>query len=80
MITYKFFDTCSLLLQANHLFEDDNENEKIVLSSITLQELEDIKTSNNKDAEIKYAARQLTRTLDECTGAYEVVIFTEDML
>lgn len=75
---YYFFDTCSLLLQANHLFETDDY--KIVISSITLQELEEIKTSARKDPEIKYAARQLLRVLDENAGSYEVHIFTNDML
>lgn len=32
---YKFFDTCSLLLKANHLF-DEQDDYKIVISSITL--------------------------------------------
>lgn len=74
---YKFFDTCSLLMQANHLFSHEYTT---VISSITLQELEEIKTSARKDPEIKYAARQLLRTLDENVGAYEVHIFTNDML
>ena len=34
MMTYKFYDTCSLLLKANNLF--DEENVKIVISSITI--------------------------------------------
>ena len=50
MMTYKFYDTCSLLLKTNHLF--DEEDVKVVISSISLKELEDIKTANNKDAEI----------------------------
>jgi predicted ribonuclease YlaK len=47
---------------------------------VTLQELEEIKTSARKDPEIKYAARQLLRVLDENAGSYEVHIFTNDML
>ena len=74
---YKFFDTCSLLMQANHLFSDEYTT---VISSVTLQELEEIKTSARKDPEIKYAARQLLRVLDENAGSYEVHIFTNDML
>lgn len=78
MITYKFYDTCSLLLKTNHLF--DEEDIKVVISSISLQELEDIKTANNKDAEIKYSARKLLNILNENPEAYEIWVFKEDML
>ena len=59
MRTYKFYDTSSLLLKANSLFEDGI---LFAISSITLNELENIKTSSHKDAEVKYAARKLTAT------------------
>ena len=75
---YKFYDTCSLLLKTNHLF--DEENVKIVISSVSLQELEDIKTASNKDAEIKYSARKLLNTLNENPEAYEIWVFKEEML
>ena len=75
--TYNFYDTSSLLLRASNLFE---EEENIVISSITLQELEDIKTNRNKSPDIKFAARKLLITLDEHIGAYEVVIFNQKML
>ena len=78
MMTYKFYDTCSLLLKTNHLF--DEENVKVVISSISLQELEDIKTANNKDAEIKYSARKLLNILNENPEVYEIWVFKEDML
>ena len=78
MMTYKFYDTCSLLLKTNHLF--DEENVKVVISSISLQELEDIKTANNKDAETKYSARKLLNILNENPKAYEIWTFKEDML
>ena len=78
MMTYKFYDTCSLLLKTNHLF--DEEDVKVVISSISLQELEDIKTANNKDAEIKYSARKLLNILNENPEAYEIWIFKEEML
>ena len=74
----KFYDTSSLLLKAGTLF-DENE-EKFAISSITLKELEEIKTSFNKDANIKYAARQLLHLLDEHDGEYEISIFKESML
>lgn len=66
MIT-KIYDTSSLLLLSEELF---NTGEKIVVTSVTLQELENIKVSTNKDANIKYAARQLLRLLDEYPDKY----------
>lgn len=78
MMTYKFYDTCSLLLKTNHLF--DEENVKVVISSISLQELEDIKTASDKDAEIKYSSRKLLNILNENPEAYEIWVFKEDML
>ena len=74
---YKFYDTCSLLLKASSLFDN---NEPFAISSITLNELEEIKTSPYKDAEQKYAARKLIHALREHRGEYDVHIFTEDML
>ena len=72
----KFYDTSSLLLKADDLFED---SEKFAISSITLEELEHIKTAANKDADIKYAARKLTHILDTHMGEYDVEIFNESM-
>ena len=74
---YRFYDTCSLLLRAENLFDTD---EQFAISSITLEELENIKTSTKKDADTKYAARQLLHALDEHIGEYDTHIFTEDML
>jgi predicted ribonuclease YlaK len=77
-MNYKFFDTCSLLLKANHLFDEDSY--KVVISSISLQELEDIKTAYNKDADVKYSARKVLATLNENPEAYEIWTFKEEML
>lgn len=77
MKTYKFYDTCSLLLKVDTLFEEENP---IVISSITLNELENIKTAMNKDPDVKYAARRLLHLLAEHPEAYEVHIFNMDML
>lgn len=73
----KFYDTSSLLLRANNLFDDE---EFFAISSITLEELENIKSSGTKDPEIKYTARKLLHSLDENRGKYDLHIFTEDML
>ena len=77
MKTYKFYDTCSLLLKVDTLFDEENP---IVISSITLNELENIKTAMNKDPDVKYAARKLLHMLSEHPEAYEVHIFNMDML
>lgn len=77
MMTYNFYDTSSLLLRVDDLFKD---TEQIIISSITLSELENIKTSNSKDIEIKQAARKLIRLLAENPDFYTVWNFTWDML
>lgn len=76
---YMFYDTSSLLLRADDLFTKP-EDENILISSITLQELENIKTSSNKDPEIKCAARHLLRLLDAHDIDQKLVIFTEQLL
>ena len=78
MKTYNFYDTSSLILRAENLFEDPNEN--IVISSITLQELENLKTSYSRDLEFKTKVRKLIRLLDENPEAYEVYIYFPEML
>lgn len=77
-MTTLFYDTSSLLLLAGRLF--DEINNKFAISSITLEELENIKTSNGKSSDIKFAARKLLKDLDEHHGEYDVVIFKEQML
>ena len=78
-MTYKFYDTCSLLLKVDNLWED---NVVVVLSSITLEELENIKTAANKDPDVKYAARKLAHELDEHfgDGSYTVMIWNNDLM
>ena len=77
-MTYKFYDTCSLLLKADNLF--DEEDTIVVISSISLQELEDIKTAYSKDADVKYSTRKVINSLNEHPGAYEIHVFKETML
>ena len=76
-MTYKFYDTCSLLLKANNLWDEDCI---IVISSITLEELENIKTSANKDPDVKFAARKIVHELDEHYGSYEVMIWNNALM
>lgn len=72
---YKCYDTCSLLEQAGHLFDSDEFI--LVISSITLEELENIKTSGNKDPDVKYAARKVLTDMDEHYGAFEIVLYND---
>ncbi len=71
---YKFYDTSSLLLRAEDLFTKE-EDKYIAISSITLKELENIKTSIHKSPEIKSAARHLLNLLDN--SDIEVIIYKD---
>ena len=71
----KFYDTCSLLKIGDALFNDDAE--KFAISSITLEELENIKTSSNKDPDVKYSARKLVHLLDEHYGEFDLHLYTK---
>ena len=75
---YKFYDTSSLLLKAANLFEI--QEERLIISSITLTELEDIKSSTTKDPDIKFAARRLLDLFTEHPDYYTVHVFNMDML
>ena len=68
----KFYDTSSLIKKVNSLFDS---NEIFVISSITLEELENIKTSSKKDNDIKYAARHLLQFMDLYPDRYQVIFF-----
>lgn len=65
-----FYDTNALLTLQEQVLK-----EKFVISSITLQELEDIKTSYKKDQEVKYKARKVIHILDENPDMYDVVVY-----
>lgn len=73
MNKYKFYDTSSLLM----LTEEELEGE-FIISSITLSELENIKTSRSKDPEVKFRARVVTRKLLENMN-YQVQIYSPEM-
>lgn len=66
-----FYDTCALLVAAKAL---QGSEEHFFISSITLEELETIKTSVHKDSEIKYQVRALLRFLVNNTDRYTVVL------
>ena len=71
-----YYDTCSLLIKG----KDIKEDEHILISSITIDELENIKTSANKDADVKYTARQLLRNINAHPNIYQVLIYKEKMI
>lgn len=66
-----FYDTSALLIDYEHLV---GSQEKFLISSITLQELEDIKTSRTKDEKIKYHARRALHFLMDYPDSHEVII------
>ena len=70
----KFYDTNALLE-----LQEEVLGEKFAISSVTLEELENIKTAKNKTEEIRYKARKIVHILDENYGKYEVVIYTENI-
>lgn len=69
VIPIYFYDTCSLLRLQEEAFK-----EPFYISSVTLEELEDIKTSGHKDEETKAQARNAVRLLNEHEGLYQVVM------
>lgn len=67
---------CKLFLDTNALLNLQKAafKESFVISQKTLEEIENIKTSNYKDNEVKCKARQVSRLLDEHFGEYEVIL------
>lgn len=72
-MNYLFYDTCALLDGDKSIF--DQENTKILISSVTVRELEEIKSSSKKDEDTKYKARKLLHTLAANRGRYETVLY-----
>lgn len=70
----KFYDTNALLeLQEDVLAED------FAISSVTLEELENIKTSKTKTEETRYKARKIVHILDKNQDSYEVIIYNKNI-
>lgn len=76
MTEYLFYDTSSLLLDKK-LF---SRGYKLVISSISLDELENIKNSNSKDEETKAAARSILNYMAKNPYDYIVHTFKPSML
>lgn len=64
----KFYDTSALLQLQEKAFKN-----KFLISSITLEELEHIKSSIHKDNDLKNSVRLVTRLLSTCSSDYEVI-------
>lgn len=73
---YEFYDTCSLLLKSNNIWDTEAT---IVISTITLDELENIKTATNKDPNVKFAARKVVQELDQHYGEYEIIAWNHSL-
>lgn len=76
-----FYDTNALFLDYPNLKNYDsvaNNDYRIYISSVTLKELECIKTSFNKDEETKYMARKILNWIYE--KEINVILFTPQML
>ena len=74
MTTY-FYDTCALLENFQKAFDRG----KVTISSITLKELEEIKTASYKDEEIKYKARKLLHYIQEHINEMDIVIYKNNL-
>ena len=66
----KFYDTNAILKLQDKIFKED-----FIISSVTLQELEHIKVSRNKDDQVKYEARKALHLLDDNSDKYDVVVY-----
>lgn len=71
-----FYDTCSLLNHYKEIFED---GDTFYISSITVNELENIKTGV-RDEETKYSARCLLHKLKENKDSYVIIPFRNHFL
>ena len=71
-----FYDTCSLLNNYTQIFS--NRSEKFVISNITLNEIEKIKTSKTKDDETKYKAKKVSILLSIRTDSYIIQNYQKD--
>ena len=69
----KFYDTNALLELTDEVF-----NEHFAISSVTLEELENIKTSRNKTEEVRYKARKVVHLLNDNPDKYNTVFYKDD--
>lgn len=72
----KFYDT-NILLNHSELLEDLSD---VVISTVTILELEDIKTSSHKDSETKFKARKAVRAIRDAVVNKQLLIMPIDNL
>ena len=70
-----FYDTCSLL----RLNEKDIQNKKIYLSSVSVEELNNIKESSNKEESIKAKARYINKLIRKYPDIFEILPYTYEV-
>ena len=68
-----FYDTNALL---DGLYK--RQKEKFLFSSITLQQIQEIKVSSKKDFQVKYKARQLIKWLDANQDKYQIITYLSE--
>lgn len=71
----KFYDTNALLE-----LTDEVLNEHFAISSVTLEELENIKTSRNKTEEVRYKARKVVHLLNDNPDKYKTIFYKGDVV
>ena len=74
MDKFYFYDTNVLLHDKN----DDWKKQHFYISSVTIEELEEIKNSETKNPEIKYLARKVSNWLVSNVDKYKVFLFDEN--
>lgn len=70
-----FLDTNILLKHLDRVKQLNN----FYISSVTLEELEDIKTSGKKTEDVRYAARRAVRWLNENENNFECIVYGVDV-
>ena len=70
----KFYDTCALLDSGYSLLQT---KEPIYISSVSLEELENIKISRNKDDSVKVKARKIVRILNQNEDKFKIIVYGE---
>ena len=74
MKTKRFYDTCALIADVDRLIECKERGFDVIISTITLQELENLKRKE-KDLSTLQQIRKTIRALDKKLFEYEVWIF-----
>ena len=70
----KFYDTCAILDLQDRIFSGG----RFFISNITLNELEQIKTSATRDEEIKWKARKVLQLLHKNRIQYDIAIYNKE--